>query len=46
MYLRVVVSEEISDELVDGHPKSMAKEVDKDHNLARIRGGTSWPRAH
>ena len=39
MYLRVVVSEEISNEPMDGHPKSLAKEVDKDYNLAGIKGG-------
>jgi len=39
MYMCVVVSEEISDEPVDGHPESVAKEVDEDYNLARIRGG-------
>ena len=39
MYLRVMVSEEISDELVDGHPESTAKEIDEDYNLTRIRGG-------
>ena len=38
VYLRVMVSEEISDKLVDGHPKSMVKEVDKDSNLFEIRG--------
>jgi hypothetical protein len=38
MYLCVVVLEEISNELVDGHPESTVKEVDKDYNLARIRG--------
>ena len=39
MYLRVMVSEEISDEPVDGHLESMAKEVNKDYDLTRIRGG-------
>jgi hypothetical protein len=39
VYLCVMVSEEISDEPVDGHPESMAKEVDEDYNLTRIRGG-------
>ena len=34
-----MVSEEILDELVDGHPESAAKEVDEDYNLAGIRGG-------
>ena len=39
VYLRVMVSEEISDKPVDGHSESMVKEVDKDYNLTRIRGG-------
>ena len=39
VYLHVVVLEEISNEPMDGHPKSLAKEVDKDYNLAGIRGG-------
>jgi hypothetical protein len=39
MYLRVVVLEEISNKPVDGHPESIVKEVDKDYNLTRIRGG-------
>jgi hypothetical protein len=39
MYLCLVVSEETSNELVDGHPESVAKEVDKDYNLTKIRGG-------
>ena len=39
VYLRVMVSDEILDEPVDGHPKSMVKEVNEDYNLARIRGG-------
>ena len=39
MYLHVMVSEEISDEPMDGHPKSIAEEVDEDYNLARVRGG-------
>jgi hypothetical protein len=46
MYLHVVVSKEISDEPVDGHPESTVKEVDEDYNLTRIRAGTSLPRAH
>ena len=39
MYLRVMVSEEILDEPVDGHPESMVKEVNEDYDLAGIRGG-------
>jgi hypothetical protein len=39
MYLRVVVSEEISDEPVDEHPESVVKEVNEDYNLAGIRDG-------
>ena len=39
VYLRVMVSEEILDEPVHGHPESMTKEVDEDYNLAGIRGG-------
>jgi hypothetical protein len=39
MYLHVMVSEEVSVELVDGQPESTSKEVDKDYNLAGIRGG-------
>ena len=38
VYLRIMVSEEISDEPMDGHPKSTVKEVDEDYNLAEIRG--------
>ena len=38
VYLRIMVSEEISDELVDGHPESTAEEVDEVCNLTRIRG--------
>ena len=41
MYLRVMVSEEILNEPVDWNPESVAKEVDEEHNLAKI-----WPRAH
>ena len=32
-----MVSEEISDEPVDGHPESIVKEVDEDYDLSRIR---------
>ena len=39
VYLCVMVSEEISDELVDGHPKSTTKEIDEDYNLTEIMGG-------
>ena len=39
MYLCVMVLEKILDEPVDGHPESMAKEVDEDYNLAGISGG-------
>jgi hypothetical protein len=38
-YLCVVVSEEISEEPVDGYPKSTAEDVDEDYNLAGIRSG-------
>ena len=41
VYLRVMVSEEILNEPVDWNPESVAKEVDEEHNLAKI-----WPRAH
>jgi hypothetical protein len=41
-----MVSEEILDKPVDGHPKSMAKEVDEDYNLTRIRGGHKLARAY
>ena len=37
MFLHVMVSEEISDEPVDGHPESIVKEVDEDYDLSRIR---------
>jgi hypothetical protein len=43
--LRVMVSEKILDEPMDGHPESTVKEVNEDYNLTGIRG-TSWPRAH
>ena len=39
MYLRIVVSEEISNETVDGHHESMVKEVDEDHSLTGVKGG-------
>ena len=39
VYQCVMVSEEISDKPVDGHPESMVKEVNKDYNLTIIRGG-------
>jgi hypothetical protein len=39
MYLHVMVSEEVSVEPVDGQPESTSKEVDKDYDLAGIRGG-------
>ena len=38
VYLRVMVLEEISNKPVDGHPKSVVKEVNEDYDLARIRG--------
>ena len=38
MFLHVMVSEEISDEPVDGHPESAVKEVDEDYDLSGIRG--------
>jgi hypothetical protein len=38
MYLSVMVPEEILDELVDGHPESMAKKVNEDYDLIGIRG--------
>jgi hypothetical protein len=38
MYLNVMVSEEISDKLVDGHPESTAKKVNEDYDLIGVRG--------
>jgi hypothetical protein len=38
MYLNVMVSEEILDKLVDGHPESIAKKVDEDYDLIKVRG--------
>ena len=38
VYLRVMVLEEISNKPVDGHPKSMVKEVNEDYDLIGIRG--------
>jgi hypothetical protein len=39
VYLLVVLLEEILDEPMDGHPESVAKEVNEDYNLTKIRGG-------
>ena len=38
MYLCVMVSEEISDEPVDGNPESTTKKVNEDYDLTEIRG--------
>ena len=43
VYLHVVVPEEISNEPVDGHPESAAKEVNEDHNLTGVGGGYVTP---
>jgi hypothetical protein len=34
-----MVSKEISDEPVDGYPKSMVEDVNEDYNINGIRGG-------
>ena len=38
MYMRIMVSEEILDEPVDGHPEFVVKEIDEDYNLAELGG--------
>ena len=39
VYQCVMVSEEISDKPVDGHPESMVEEVNEGYNLTEIGGG-------
>ena len=38
MYLHVMVLKEISDKPLDGHTESMVKKVEKDYDLAEIKG--------